>query len=101
MAMRGGPSISVKMILTTTLLIVVTVVGSGVLNVVNIRRTFDDSTARQIELFERDGETTGEASTTLFARAVEPLLIDKHDDQIDLLVRTAVAQDTKKGAPGP
>ncbi len=100
MAKRGGPSISVKMILTTTLLIVVTVLGSGILNVFNIRRTFDESTARQIDVFTRARETAGEVGTTLFARAVEPLLIDKHDDQIDLLVRTAVTQDTKDGPAG-
>ena len=44
MAKRGGPSLSVKMILTTTVLIVVTVVGSGVLNVMNVRRVFDTTT---------------------------------------------------------
>src|SRR5579859_6556216 len=82
MAKRGGPSISVKMILTTTLLIVVTVVGSGLLNVANIRRAFDDSAVKQIDLFKLDRETLGEHSTPLFARAVEPLLIDRHDDEI-------------------
>ena len=40
MAKSGGFSLSVKMILTTTLLIVVTVVGSGVLNVINVRKAF-------------------------------------------------------------
>ena len=98
--MRGGRSISVKMILTTTLLIVVTVVGSGVLNVMNIRRTFDDSAARQIEVFRHGREMLGELGTPLFARAVEPLLIDRRDAEIELLVKSAVGQDTKDGPSG-
>jgi serine phosphatase RsbU (regulator of sigma subunit) len=99
MAMRGGPSISVKMILTTTLLIVVTVVGSGVLNVVNVRRNFDSSALAQIDQFKRSRQTLGAIGTPLFARAVEPLLIDRHDDEIALLAKSAVAQDTKDGPP--
>jgi serine phosphatase RsbU (regulator of sigma subunit) len=99
MAMRGGPSISVKMILTTTLLVVVTVVGSGVLNVVNIRKNFDSSAQAQIDQFKRGRATLGSIGTPLFARAVEPLLIDRHDDEIALLAKSAVAQDTKDGPP--
>jgi len=96
MAKRGGLSLSVKMILTTTLLIVVTVVGSGVLNVVNIRRVFDDATQRQQELFSRGRETLGEIGTPLFARGVEQLLIDGgRDPDIVSLARESVAQDTK------
>ncbi|HEY3807504.1 MAG TPA: SpoIIE family protein phosphatase [Kofleriaceae bacterium] len=97
MAMRGGPSISVKMILTTTLLIVVTVVGSGALNVVNVRRNFDSSAQAQIDQFKRSRATLGSIGTPLFARAVEPLLIDRHDDEIALLTKNAVTQDTKEG----
>ncbi len=99
MAMRGGPSISVKMILTTTLLIVVTVVGSGVLNVVNIRKNFDSSAEAQIDQFKRSRQTLGAIGTPLFARAVEPLLIDHQDEEIRDLTKGAVSQDTKDGPP--
>ncbi|MBA3392953.1 MAG: SpoIIE family protein phosphatase [Deltaproteobacteria bacterium] len=93
---RAGASLSVKMILTTTLLIIVTVVGSGLLNVFNIRRVFDDTTQRQQELFSRGRETLGEIGTPLFARAVQQLLIDRgRDPDIVSLVRETVAQDTK------
>jgi serine phosphatase RsbU (regulator of sigma subunit) len=88
------------MILTTTLLIVVTVVGSGVLNVMNVRKAFDDSAARQIDVFRRGRAMLGELGTPLFARAVEPLLIDRRDAEIELLVKSAVAQDTKDGGNG-
>src|SRR5215831_16769302 len=101
MANRGGLSLSVKMILTTTLLIVVTVVGSGVLNVMNIRRAFDESAKQQIEVFRTGREAAGEFGTPLFARAVEQLLIDRgRDADILSLVQQTVAQDTKDGPNG-
>jgi serine phosphatase RsbU (regulator of sigma subunit) len=89
------------MILTTTLLIVVTVVGSGVLNVVNVRRAFDESARQQIDVFRSGRETAGEFGTPLFARAVEQLLIDRgRDADILSLVQQTVAQDTKDGGNG-
>ena len=89
------------MILTTTLLIVVTVVGSGVLNVVNIRRAFDESAKQQIDVFRTGREAAGEFGTPLFARAVEQLLIDRgRDPDILSLVQQTVAQDTKDGPNG-
>jgi serine phosphatase RsbU (regulator of sigma subunit) len=101
MAIRGGLSLSVKMILTTTLLIVVTVVGSGVLNVMNIRRAFDESAKQQIEVFRAGREASGEFGTPLFGRAVEQLLIDRgRDADILSLVRETVAQDSKDGPGG-
>jgi serine phosphatase RsbU (regulator of sigma subunit) len=89
------------MILTTTLLIIVTVVGSGVLNVMNIRRAFDESARQQIELFRAGREASGEFATRLFARAVGNLLFDHgRDPDILSLIKDAVAQDTKEGPGG-
>jgi len=100
MAKRGA-SLSVKMILTTTVLIIVTVVGSGVLNVINVRKAFDDSTSQQIEIFRSGRETLGEFGTPLFARAVSQLLFDKgRDPDILSLARETIEQDTKDGAGG-
>ena len=101
MAKRGGPSISVKMILTTTLLIVVTVVGSGILNVMNVRKALDESTGRQIDAFRRGREQLGQFGTPLFARAMEQLLIDHgRDGDIQLVVQSTVGGDTKDGPNG-
>jgi serine phosphatase RsbU (regulator of sigma subunit) len=101
MVIRGGLSLSVKMILTTTLLIIITVVGSGVLNVMNIRRAFDEAAKQQIEVFRSGREASGEFSTPLFARAVEQLLIDRgRDADVLSLVHETVAQDTKDGPGG-
>ncbi len=89
-------SLSVKMILTTTVLIVVTVVGSGLLNVINVRKAFDSNTEQQIETYRSGRERAGEAFTPVFARAVEPALIDKGDDiPTRKLVENTVIADTK------
>lgn len=96
MAKRGGPSISVKMILTTTLLIVVTGVGAGLLNVMNIRRAIDEASKKRVELFETARKQIGELGTPLFARATEALIIEKgRDKDILTLVQNAVREDTK------
>ena len=101
MAKRGGPSISVKMILTTTLLIVVTVVGSGFLNVVNVRRELDKSANERIQDFTQGRITLGELGTPLFARAMEQLLIDHgRDADIQAVVQSTVAGDTKDARNG-
>src|SRR6476469_3511136 len=96
MAKRGGPSISVKMILTTTLLIVVTGVGAGLLNVMNIRRAIDEASRKRVELFQDARKQIGELGTPLFARATEALIIEKgRDKDILTLVQNAVREDTK------
>ena len=100
MAKRGGPSISVKMILTTTLLIVVTVVGSGFLNVVNLRRAFDASVADRIKTFKEGREQLGIAGTQAMVRALTPFLIDKHDEEMELLIKSAVSQDNRTDEKG-
>jgi serine phosphatase RsbU (regulator of sigma subunit) len=89
-------SVSAKMILTTTLLIVVTVVGSGVLTVINIRRVFDDTTRRQVAVFENGRETLGETGAPLFAQALQPLVVDNRTAEIKELLQQALAQDTKE-----
>src|ERR1700759_5645623 len=100
MAKRGGPSISVKMILTTTLLIVVTVVGSGFLNVVNLRRAFDASVAERIKTFQEGREQLGIAGTQSMVRALTPFLIDKHDEEMQLLIKSSVSQDNRTDDKG-
>ena len=93
-------SVSVKMILTTTLLIVVTVVGSGALTVMNIRRVFDQTTARQVTVFENGREMLGEVGTPLFAQALQPLVLDNRTSEIKELLERTIAQDTKDAAGG-
>ena len=98
---RRGVSLSVKMIVTTTMLIVVTVVGSGVLNVFNIRRVFDDATLERNKAFRAGRELLGEAGTPLFAQTVQGMLVDRGQDvAISKLVELTLAQDTKDDKDG-
>src|SRR5436190_8383403 len=101
MAKRGGPSISVKMILTTTVLIVVTGVGAGFLNIMNIRRTFDESALKRVELFQDARKQIGQLGTPLFARATETALVEHgRDAELLTLVQNAVREDTQEGRGG-
>src|SRR5262245_39550848 len=63
MEKRRGASISVKMIATSTLLILIIVVLFGILNVVNTGRVFDEQTARQRETFVSSLQKRGQAQT--------------------------------------
>ncbi len=100
MAKRGGPSISVKMILTTTLLIVVTVVGSGFLNVVNVRRAFESAVDERIKTFREGRSQLGIAGMDAIARGLTPFLIDHHDPEIELFVKGAVPADNRTDDKG-
>jgi len=89
------------MILTTTLLIVVTGVGAGLLNVMNIRRAFDESAAKRVELFQSARTQIGTIGTPLFARATEALVLEKgRDKDILTLVQNTVGGDTKDEGNG-
>ncbi len=97
MAKGRGPSISVKMILTTTVLILITVVGSGLLEVNNIRHAFDRGAEGQIQTFKDGRELIGEIGTPLFAHSILSMLISHgQDPELLELVRTTVAQDTRE-----
>jgi serine phosphatase RsbU (regulator of sigma subunit) len=93
MAKRAGPSISVKMILTSTLLVLLTVVGFGVLNVLNVRNVYDESAKKQIDLFRRGLTEKGETNTQVFAQAINPLLINNQDAEIKQLVQDLARRD--------
>jgi phosphoserine phosphatase RsbU/P len=96
MAKKGGLSVSLKMIATTTLLVVGIIVGFGVLNVMNIRKVFDDATGKQISVFRDGRELLGDFGTPAFARAVEPMLINRQDAEMLTLLDGAVRQDTRE-----
>jgi len=95
MAKRAGPSISVKMILTSTLLVLLTVVGFGVLNVLNVRDVYDESARAQIELFRTGLREKGETNTQVFAQALTPLLINNQDADIKVLVHDVARRDAR------
>ena len=83
------------MILTTTLLILVTVVGFGVLNALNLNRVYDEATAQQNKEFRESRELLGRQGTRVFAQAVLPFLINNNDAEIQPLLKSTVVQDTR------
>ncbi len=95
MAKRSGPSISVKMILTTTLLIVLTVVGVVVVNYFKTNRDYDAVAKNQIAQRRAELEQSGAVAAQMFARAVEPQLSSNQDEEISNLVKNVVGQDTR------
>ena len=93
MATRKGLGISVKMILTTTVLILVTVIGFGVLNTINLRSSYDQAAQEKIDVFRDSVRTKGRVTTQVFAKALERYLIDNADAEIVQLVANTVKQD--------
>lgn len=93
MAKRAGLSISVKMILTTTFLILMTVVGFGALNACNIRSAYDQSAHEKTEVFRQSLKTKGATTTQVVSKALEKFFIDNQDAEIQTLVERTVRQD--------
>ena len=93
MSKRSGPSISVKMILTTTLLILLIVVGFGFLNIYNIRKVYDQSAKDKIAQFREQLTDSGQAVTQTFAQAVTPFLADTNIPEIRGLVTKTQKQN--------
>ncbi len=93
MAKRTGPSISVKMIITSTLLILLIVVGFGFLNYFNVRSVFDKTTEQTVEQRRKALSAKGVTTTKVFAKGVLKMLIDNEDSQIRSLVKETALQD--------
>jgi serine phosphatase RsbU (regulator of sigma subunit) len=62
MEKRHGPSISVKLILTSTALIVLIVAGFGALNIFNIGRIYDQNVLEKEQLFRQELTRVGRAT---------------------------------------
>lgn len=93
MATRKGLGISVKMILTTTVLILLTVIGFGALNTCNLRSAYDQAAQEKIKTFKESLHTKGALTTQVFGKALEKFLIDNADAEITQLVANTVKQD--------
>jgi serine phosphatase RsbU (regulator of sigma subunit) len=75
MEKRRGASISVKMIATSTLLILIIVALFGILNVVNTGRTFDEQAGRQKETFVSQLQKRGQAQAKDLVQASKNALV--------------------------
>lgn len=81
------------MILTSTLLVLLSVVGFGVLNVMAIRDVYDEQARQRITVF-RDGLTSkAQSNTQLIAGAMIEFLAANNDGAIQLVAETLGAKD--------
>jgi serine phosphatase RsbU (regulator of sigma subunit) len=76
---RHGPSISVKMILTTTLLIVVIVAGFGLLNIWTLGRVFDRQVAEAERLIRDQLQKVGGATLVAVSSSTRSFLETNND----------------------
>jgi serine phosphatase RsbU (regulator of sigma subunit) len=90
---RHGPSISVKMILTTTALIVVIVVGFGLLNIWTIGRVFDASVVDKERLIEDQLRRVGSATVTAVASSSRTFLETNNDADLRHYVADLAKKD--------
>jgi len=93
MAKRGGLSISVKMILTTTFLILLTVLGFGALNACNIREAYDRAAKDKQTEFRKALESKGQTNTIFFGQGLRSYFINTQDEEIKEIVEGTLAQD--------
>jgi serine phosphatase RsbU (regulator of sigma subunit) len=96
MAKREGASLSVKLIATTTLLVLVTVAGSAILNVLNVRREIDEATEKSIKEFRASREAAGAWATPLFAQAIQQAIAQRGDTSIKNTLQATVGGDTQE-----
>ncbi len=95
MAKRGGLSISVKMILTTTFLILLTVVGFGLLNACNIREAYDRAAKDKITEYRKQLESKGETNTIFFGQGLRSYFINTQDVEIKEIVDDTLKHDAE------
>jgi serine phosphatase RsbU (regulator of sigma subunit) len=96
MAKRSGPSISVKMITTTTALLLVTVVGVVLVNYYKTGRVYDEVAKKQIKDRTDAIQATGENDAPMFAGSLLPMLMSHGQDQdIVDITKGVVAQDAR------
>jgi serine phosphatase RsbU (regulator of sigma subunit) len=95
MAKRSGPSISVKMILTTTLLIVLTVVGVVLVNYYKTGRVYDEVATQQIERRRAEIQKTGDLDAPMIGRALLPQFDSSQDQEIINIVKGVAGADTR------
>lgn len=81
------------MIAASTLVIVLTIVGFGFLNIYNIRQVYDAQTREAIEQFREGLIERGETTTLVFSRALSVPMINNQFDDVRVLVKQTIDQD--------
>lgn len=99
MEKRHGPSISVKLILTTTAMIVLIIAGFGALNAWNINQVYDQQVVEKKELFAKELKSVGTATLRALEAASRGYLNENKSEEVrkavDGLVGPELAKDEK------
>src|SRR5262245_59156967 len=90
---RHGPSISLKMILTTTALSVMLVVGFGLLNIWTIGRVFDENAAEKERLIRGQTHKVGSATVQAVASSSRNYLEVNNDADLRHYVADLARKD--------
>jgi serine phosphatase RsbU (regulator of sigma subunit) len=93
MEKRHGPSISVKMILATTALIVVIVGGFIGLSMWNLRRVYSDAKAEKESLIRDQLHRVGSATVATLASSARTFLSSSNDADLRKYVKELAAKD--------
>jgi serine phosphatase RsbU (regulator of sigma subunit) len=93
MATRRGLSIGVKLILATTLLILLIVGLFGFLNILNIQTIYDEQAKRQQEIIEQSTRDHGSSQLATLSEGIKNPLKGNEFDSIHQMLLRAKAQD--------
>jgi serine phosphatase RsbU (regulator of sigma subunit) len=93
MAKRSGFGISAKMILTSTLLVVLTITGLGLMSIAAVGDAYDTIAREKIDGFREAIEHRGRTTIQILAQAMLADLTNNADDDIKLVIARTVTQD--------
>jgi serine phosphatase RsbU (regulator of sigma subunit) len=93
MEKRHGPSISVKLILTSTALIVLIIAGFGALNIFNIGRIYDQNVAEKEQLFRQELARVGRATVQALEASSRSFMDQSNDRDLRPFVSQLAAKD--------
>ncbi len=94
MATRRGASISQKMILTSTALVLVLIGMSGAISALNTRRIFDDAAGQLAELHTSSLKRRGEVQTGTMVETARTALMQSDYSTLKTFVPAAAKNDT-------
>jgi serine phosphatase RsbU (regulator of sigma subunit) len=93
MEKRHGPSISVKLILTSTALIVLIIAGFGALNIFNIGRIYDQNVTEKEQLFRQELARVGRATVQALEASSRSYIDVSNDKDLRPFVTQLASKD--------
>jgi serine phosphatase RsbU (regulator of sigma subunit) len=93
MEKRHGPSISVKLILTSTALIVLIIAGFGLLSIWNVGRVYDENVAEKEEIFKNELVRVGSATAQALEASSRNYIFVSNDADLRAFVTQLAKKD--------